>query len=489
MHRKTTEKNRYTQLIYRPFWIILSCLVVILGIALAVLISASWRALHRTQPLKAHMAMIEEIHRYSVALANLDLERNSLPTDRQIAEFDRISEGLMRLIDTSKILSDEARSPLRQAAVTLKAMKASASNDFRSVQKNMQSALQVEVGIQNNLLHLLARDNQLELKTTTFISITLPLLALLMLFFLRHRILRPLDNLSHLIAQVGRQELPTVPLNKLDPLLKPVFKDFSHLVERLSELEQAQQKHQRELEDKVRHATQSLLEYQQTLAQSERLAAVGELTAGLAHELRNPLAGIHMALANLKNEMNDDDKSARLTLVMEELERVTKLLKQVLNQSRHRPEAASRFKLAEMLHSLLQLVRYQIPARIEIEQRVSEDMQCKLPQGRLRQVLLNLILNAAQSIGKAPGLICIDASFSETRLAIQVSDNGKGFPQELMEAGVQTFMSGHEHGTGLGLSIVRRFCYEQGGELRLSNPNSGGACAEMMLPQRVQDGQ
>jgi len=488
VNRSITKKIPYKQIIYRPFWITVNCLVITLVIALTLLIRSSWHAIHRMEPLKAHMAIIEKIQRYSAELGNLGLELDSPPTEKQIEQINQIQQSLMHILNTSGILSDKARSPLFEVASRLKNIKENPSSDLRLVQKNIQTALHVEVGIQNNLLHLLDRDNKLEMETTTSIAITFPLLGLLMLFFLRHHILRPLDNLSLLITRVGRQEIPNIPMNKVDPLLKPLFNEFSHLVKRLSELEQSQIEHQLELENKVRDATQSLLEYHYTLAHSERLAAVGELTAGLAHELRNPLAGINLALVNLRNEINDRDKVSRLTLVIEELERVTKLLNQVLDQSRHSPESPIYFNLAKTLNSLLQLVRYQIPKNIKIEQTVPENIQCYLPQGRLRQAILNLILNSAQSIGKSQGLIKISASSSEDRLAIQVLDNGKGFPQKLLDAGVQVFMTGHEHGTGLGLAIVRRFCYEQGGELLLKNPSAGGACAEIILCRSLPDG-
>ncbi|MDH3326698.1 MAG: ATP-binding protein [Gammaproteobacteria bacterium] len=482
MYNKKSERSPYTQLIYRPFWITVSCLLIILTIALSILINSSWRAVHRTEPLKAHMAMIEDIQSYNAELSNLTLKLQSPPTEKSLQQLSQLYLRMMDMLNTSKILNDEARELLLQVTYILENIKSNSSYDLSPVNKNIQAALHIEVGIQNNLLHLLARDNRIELKTTTFIAITLPLLGLVVLFFLRHRIFRPLDNLSQLITRVGRQTLPPVPLDDIDPLLKPLFADFSQLVERLSELEQIQNKHQLELENNVRHATQSLLEYQHTLAQSERLAAVGELTAGLAHELRNPLAGIHLTLANLRSEINDEDKVFRLSMVIEELERVTKLLNQVLGQSRHSPEPSSHFNLYELLNSLLQLVRYQVPASIKIELDVPNDLHCNLPQGRLRQAILNIILNSAQSIGQTPGVIKIKASNAQSKLSIQVFDSGQGFPQKLIENGVQPFMTGKDHGTGLGLAIVRRFCYEQGGELRLSNPPAGGACIEIILP-------
>ncbi|NOX91646.1 MAG: hypothetical protein GXP18_04120 [Gammaproteobacteria bacterium] len=306
-----------------------------------------------------------------------------------------------------------------------------------------------------------------------------------MLFFLRHHILRPLNDLNLLINRLGQQTPPPLPLASVDPLLNPLFIDVNTMLQRLSELERAQHQHQQELEQKVRYATRSLLEYHHALAQSERLATVGELTARLAHELRNPLAGIHLALANLAAEIGDAEKVSRLTLVLKELERITRLLNRVLDRSRHSPEPASRFRLADMLNSLLQLVRYQIPAQITIEPRIPPALQCHLPEGRLQQALLNLVLNAAQSIGTDTGNIIIAARATEGYLRIRIQDNGPGFPAALLENGVQAFASDRSTGTGLGLAIVQRFCHEQGGTLTLTNLPGNGACIELALPGSV----
>ncbi len=482
MNAVKREKSPYRQLIYRPFWITVTGLLIILTLALAVLINSSWRALYRTAPLKEHLALIEEIQHYSAELDRLAPTFKTAPSEKLAAQLAQLDEALKNTLKTSQILSDEARSALSHVVGTLQGLEEGSTGGLSSVNMDMRTALHAEVNTQNRLLNLLARDNRLELEIGTFIAVTLTLLGLLMLFFLRHRILRPLDDLSLLITRLGRQALPPVPLDEVDPLLKPLFLDFNRFVQRLSELELAQQKHRQELESRVRDATQSLLEYQHTLAQSERMAAVGELTAGLAHELRNPLAGIRLALDNLSNEIDDSDKVSRLALVIGELDRVTRLLNQVLDQSRHSPESASRFNLAGMLDSLLQLVRYQIPPTIVIEQAVPRHIQCHLPQGRLRQAMLNLILNAAQSIGEARGVITIEAETGRDRLSIRICDSGRGFPKKLLEDGIQPFSTGREHGTGLGLAIVRRFCYEQGGDLTLANPASGGACAEMLLP-------
>ncbi|HHI93169.1 MAG TPA: two-component sensor histidine kinase [Gammaproteobacteria bacterium] len=480
MNNTSTKQNLLKQLIYRPFWIAIACLIVILSIALSLLINTSWRALHRTEPLEKHLLLIEKLQRYNTELNRLSSPIKSLK--KPLTQFTQLHKSLTHTLRTSAdTLSDEAKTALRQANNALQKTEMTSTANFLAVKENLHTALHAEIDVQAKLLRLLARDNRLELETATSIAIALPLLGLLMLFFLRHRILKPLNGLSMLISRLGLQSIPPIPLDEVNPLLQPLFIDFNRLIKRLSRLEQAQLKHQQKLENKVRNATQSLLEYHHTLAQSERLAAVGELTAGLAHELRNPLAGIYLALNNLRNEIGDDDKASRLALVLEELDRVTTLLNQVLTQSQHSPEPATYFNLADMLASLLRLVQYQIPSRIKIKQRVPKDIQCHLPQGRLRQSILNLILNAAQSLNQAPGLITIEAHNEKDSLVIRIQDNGPGFPKKLLASGIQPFVTSRNDGTGLGLAIVRRFCHEQGGTLELTNPPEGGACIQITL--------
>ena len=479
MSQPIAKKNLYTSLIYRPFWVTVASLLIILVIALTVLINTSWHALHQTKPLNTHLALTDALLDYN---AKLDKQASKY-SPQQLAQLELALSNTLH--NSSKIISDKAGTSLQLALNTLQTTQTANQANISLAQKEIRAALAAETKIQTRLLHQLTQNNHLELKTATFVAIALPLLGLLMLFFLRHRILRPLNNLNLLINRLGQQAPSPVPLESVAPLLKPLFADFNNMLQRLSKLERERHQYQQKLEKKVFNATQSLLEYHQSLAQSERLAIVGELTAKLAHELRNPLAGIHLALANLSNEIEDEDKASRLTLVINELDRITQLLNQVLDQSRHSPEPVSQFPIAEVLSSLLQLVRYQIPARINIEQHVPPTLQCCLPEGRLRQVLLNIILNAAQAIGNNPGNITIDIKAHEKTLNICIQNDGPAFPENLLENNIQTFATSRDDGTGLGLAIVRRFCLDHGGTLTLSNPPAGGARIEIILPRRT----
>jgi len=237
----------------------------------------------------------------------------------------------------------------------------------------------------------------------------------------------------------------------------------------------------------VRAATRALLEQQRSLARAERLAATGELAASVAHELRNPLAAIHLALQNLRGEMRDADLSLRVDRVVQEVERLTRLLNQLLDASRHAPEPSREIQLAGLVAELLELTRHQLPTTIALENRVEPSLTCRLPQDRLRQSLLNLLLNAAAALGEA-GVITIAARREGEKIRIEVSDDGPGFAAEIIDGGIRPFASTREQGTGLGLAIVRRFARDMGGEVTLSNCTPHGARVTLLLPSQTDHG-
>jgi signal transduction histidine kinase len=317
------------------------------------------------------------------------------------------------------------------------------------------------------------------------LTLSLPILAVVFVFLMRRHFLLPLYNLRDLMSALGRPDYSRVSTSDLDPLLRPVFENYNHMVERLAELERNHRDRQHSLEEEVRVATRALLKQQRELSQAERLAAVGELAAGVAHELRNPLAGIQMALSGIRQDAPDAESRARLDLVIAEIKRVTRLLNDTLNLSRRTPELPVELELVEVVNELATLLRYQLPEDVSLVPEIPRELTCRLPEDGLRQALLNLILNGAQAIGHRPGRIVVSVVHSHGRLKISVSDDGPGFPDELLEGGVRTFSTRRPGGTGLGLATVRRFARDLGGDLILHNVDSNGACATIDVPAKV----
>ena len=309
-------------------------------------------------------------------------------------------------------------------------------------------------------------------------------LLLVVGIFLKFRILTPLNDLKKLLLRLAREDFSPIDADRIDPILLPVFNSYNFMVDHLAELEEAKREHAASLEREVRTATRALLEQQADLARNERLAAVGELAAGIAHELRNPLAGIQMSCANLHAEIQDADQVGRVGSIIEELKRMARLLNELLDLSKHSPDPISNVDLTDLIRDLVALTRYQIPPNIQLAFKAPAHLSCMLPEGRLRQSLLNLILNASQALSDAGGsiLISVHESTEDECITISVSDDGPGFSQELIKTGVRPFVTGKPGGTGLGLAMVQRFVREMGGQMQIANLEPHGATVRVVLP-------
>jgi len=302
------------------------------------------------------------------------------------------------------------------------------------------------------------------------------------MLFLHYRILHPLHDLRRLLERLADENFTPITTDHLDPLLLPVFNSYNEMVTHLAELEEAKRLYAQSLQREVRIATQALLEQQASLARAERLAAIGEVAAELAHEIRNPLAGIQMAFSNLRREIDDQFQCERMELINSELKRLAVLLNGMLNQSKHSPEVATDFDISILIRDLITLTRYQVPEAIQLDIDTPPVLRVHLPESGLRQALLNLILNAVDALESGVGRVVIKVRIDKMGLAIDVSDNGRGFPQELLDYGIRPFRTSRSGGTGLGLAMVQRFVREIDGTIKLSNQQPHGACVTVLLP-------
>jgi two-component system NtrC family sensor kinase len=180
--------------------------------------------------------------------------------------------------------------------------------------------------------------------------------------------------------------------------------------------------------------------------------------------------------------LGDSDQSARLEAVVAEVKRLNRLLSERVDAARHAPEPMVPMNLKATVEDFLSLVRYQVPEGVRLSARISEDLVCRLPEGGLRQTLLNLVLNAAQSMEGGEGEVEVQARWDGQAVALSVIDGGPGFPPEMLTVGVRPFASGRVGGTGLGLAMVRRFAEDINADLELANRESGGARVTLRLP-------
>lgn len=466
------------KILYRPIIVISATLGLFIMIELVALGSITWRNLQRIETIKQDIAYGHQLQQLIFELYQHHLQSPSARHDP--AQLNQIIESLQEHYPTApetRELIDKSRKLLLTA------------NPKRYRQELMGTLLLAGVFFNQRILEeeqLLSHvysDSELELN----FAIIIPALAFLMLFllnlrFLRNKIMAPLDALKRLLSRLVEGEMLPIEDSNIEPLLQPLFNNYNRLIIRLAELEQEHIDHRMLLEQEVRNATHTLLEQSHSLARAERLAAIGELAASAAHELRNPLAGIQAALRNIHNECTDPELSGRLELVSNETKRLTQRLNELLAFSKHAPEKATPIDLSVLLNELLTLLKYQAGSNVALELNVTTDSRPVLPETELRQALLNLLLNAIQELSKQGGKVIVDVFSRDQQIFISIHDTGPGFPDTLLTQGIRPFVSTHEHGTGLGLSMVQRFTKSNNGQLTLSNNEQGHACATLTFP-------
>lgn len=452
-----------------PMAVTAGLLVLVLVIQLVV----THRSLARLAPLTAHLAAMQRLHEHLLELQlATPVRRENLPTHAT-----RLAEPALE----AELMSGQARQWLRDARSQLTGPEVEPDVALRRAIDLMHRALAEENRAHAAQLALIRDQALLERDLAAAALVILPLAGALVLWLRRRHFLQPIADLDRLLARMAQGDYAQAPGHDAAPELAPLFERYNRMVARLAELEAEHRQRQARLEEAVRAATRDLIAQNRQLAQADRLAAVGEMAAGLAHELRNPLAGIQLALANLRQEQTAAETTARLDAIIGEVKRLTGLMNGLLDQARLSPEADAPVDLARVAAELAALLRYQMPPGLALEIDVPAGLVCPLPENRLRQALLNLLLNALQALGEQ-GRGRLAARREAGRVALAVSDDGPGFPAHLLERGPRAFASGRPGGTGLGLASARRLARDLGGELQLENPEEGGARATLVLP-------
>lgn len=479
-----SEDSRYRYIL--SLWLPAAVLGALLVLVLVVQVVLSWKAHSQLAPVGRHLAQMTRLQN-----TNLALQRELVESLREegvltAEERERMRAELAAILGMQAHLSSETPKALAGAHAALADASIHPRDALIVVLSYLRSVLDQETMAHQKLVEEVSRATVLELEIGTITLLVFPSSALLLIYFLRRRILAPIKHLSFLMTLLGRKKSAPAPVAAIDPMLRPLTENYNAMLTRLAELEQEHALREQDLEGQVESATRALLEQQRTLANAERLAAVGEMMARIAHELRNPLAGVKLACTNLRQELSQALESReyteRIDIVVGEIDRIIALLNALLDQSRHRPEPSRALTIARAVEDLVVLARYQIPARIRIQQRIPDDIVCCLPEALFRQALLNLLLNACQAIGEQAGSIEIEAGMADGRLCLRIRDDGPGFPQDLLTAGIRLFVTHRAEGTGLGLSMVQRFARAHGGGIQLANLEPHGACVTLDLP-------
>jgi signal transduction histidine kinase len=222
-------------------------------------------------------------------------------------------------------------------------------------------------------------------------------------------------------------------------------------------------------------------EHQERVVESEKLAGIGRLAAGVAHEINNPL-GVILGYARILRKKCEGDMAEDLSVVEEETLRAKEIVDGLLDLSRPLPAEAAPVDLRALSDEVVSRLA---DARLLDGVRVSVDGRASAPghADKLRQVLVNLVRNAAEAAGTG-GRVVVQLAELDGAAVVSVEDSGPGIPSERRDRLFEPFFTTKPRGTGLGLAVSRAIARAHGGDLAAEGAEAGGARFALSLPLR-----
>jgi len=292
-----------------------------------------------------------------------------------------------------------------------------------------------------------------------------PLFTIIVSYFLISSFTKPISKLMHATRRLREGDL--------DHRIEGLKDEFGEVAQSFNEMSGALKEHF----TKIQRVEQGIV--------------LGELAAGLAHEIKNPLTGVKGAIELISEEASIVEEDRKMLLrAIEDIMRIEALMKDLMNFAKPPKPQYTTTDINNILNATVSFA-LKHPSfspkngkRIKLENHLAENLpQTKADPQQLRQVFLNLLLNAAEEMTEG-GTLKLETSYDapSDKIQIRISDTGKGIPENFMDKIFQPFFTTKTKGTGLGLSIIRRLIEQHEGQISASNNATGGASFTIRLP-------
>jgi signal transduction histidine kinase len=240
-----------------------------------------------------------------------------------------------------------------------------------------------------------------------------------------------------------------------------------------------------EMEIRIKKAIDELKKAEMELIRSERLATLGQLAAGFAHEIRNPLTSINILVQSLIEKLpKGKDYQEDLRVIEEEIERINQIIDQFLRFAKPAPPFLEKTDILSIIEDIIQLLKPQLERDDIVIQREFLSLPLvRIDREQIKQVFLNLLLNAIQAMPEG-GIIYLKSRLSENGqfVKIVIKDTGIGISPQDMEKLFDPFFTTKEDGIGLGLSIVHRIIDQHRGKIEVASTPGKGTIFTVWLP-------
>jgi signal transduction histidine kinase len=234
-----------------------------------------------------------------------------------------------------------------------------------------------------------------------------------------------------------------------------------------------------------------LAEHRREMVQSERLASLGTMLAGIAHEINNPLSNISTSAELLREENEDEDPEQRRELIdqiISQTDRATRIIRTVLDFSREPRFERRSTNLLSTIREAVVLVRGEMPAHVSVEVEVAPDLEVLADKAKLQQAFINVVTNAIDALrgSDRQGRIAVAARpAGERHVEIAFRDTGAGIPAHLLDRIFDPFFTTKEvgRGTGLGLYLTHQIVEQHAGTMRVESTVGEGTTITLRLPR------
>jgi signal transduction histidine kinase len=236
------------------------------------------------------------------------------------------------------------------------------------------------------------------------------------------------------------------------------------------------------LESEIAQATREIEEKHWELMKAEKLAAIGELATGVAHEVRNPLSGIGLALELMKDETQNEEHRQTIRDILNEISRLERIVKGLFQLGHPKSLQLIECTPNDIVERALNLVSMKAKEKgITIKKDLACGNTFYVDHEQIEQVVLNLLINGIEATGSS-GEVRVETRSNNGTVEISVSDTGCGVPDDEMERILQPFYSTKETGTGLGLAISSRIVEAHKGKLHISSRVGEGSTFVVEIP-------
>jgi signal transduction histidine kinase len=261
------------------------------------------------------------------------------------------------------------------------------------------------------------------------------------------------------------------------------IEELGGIIRVYSDLTEKLQSSHSQLQQTVQSLRNELSEKNRQLERRTRLAALGEMAAGMAHEIRNPLGGIELYASMLARDVAEQPESLQLvSKISSGVKRLEMLVSQVLQFSREIQPQFVRADLAELVDQSVELAGERLHRDIDCRRRGPRPISVRVDSLLMGQAILNLVINAIEAVGNRG---VIDIAWSEEpaddRFRLSVRDSGPGISSAVLDRIFNPFFTTKETGTGLGLAIVHRIVEAHEGTITAGNSPEGGAVFEIRI--------